>query len=258
MIEAAKQRSVAESFEQRGARAALLASQAEAARDPLQFAGLLCNAQAQCADRLQPVTLTGRLADDADKLTPLHQPLIKIIAERSDEAKRRLIDEPATARTRLLVYWSGDSNDYVSRALLQPYAEVLRARNITPDRVHSRGHCPFCGSAAWISARKSAPDAESGFRYLGCSLCGLEWNFNRICCPSCFEEDPYKLPVFQSDAHPVVRIETCETCHRYVKSIDLTNDARPIPIIDDLISLSMDLWAVDEGYTRIEPGLAGL
>jgi formate dehydrogenase maturation protein FdhE len=35
-------------------------------------------------------------------------------------------------------------------------------------------------------------------------------------------------------------------------------DARPIAEIDDLVSLSMDLWALDEGLTRIEPGLAGV
>ena len=93
---------------------------------------------------------------------------------------------------------------------------------------------------------------------LRCALCALEWNVNRISCPACFEEDPYKLPLFHSDAHPNVRIEACETCRRYVKSIDLTQDARPIPEIDDLLSLSMDLWAMDEGFTRIEPGLAGL
>jgi FdhE protein len=135
---------------------------------------------------------------------------------------------------------------------------LLRARGITPDREHSRGHCPFCGGAAWISARKTAPDAESGIRYLGCSLCGLDWNFGRIACPACSEGDPHKLPLFQSDAHPAVRIETCETCRRYVKSIDLTLDARPIPPIDELLSLSMDLWAVDEGLVRIEPGMAGI
>jgi formate dehydrogenase maturation protein FdhE len=43
-----------------------------------------------------------------------------------------------------------------------------------------------------------------------------------------------------------------------VKSIDLTKDARPVPEIDELLSLSMDLWAMDEGFTRIEPGLAGI
>ena len=67
-----------------------------------------------------------------------------------------------------------------------------------------------------------------------------------------------KLPSFQSDKHPAARVEACETCKRYVKSIDLSLDARPIPEVDDLVSLSMDLWAAEEGWTRIEPGWAGL
>jgi formate dehydrogenase maturation protein FdhE len=43
-----------------------------------------------------------------------------------------------------------------------------------------------------------------------------------------------------------------------VKSIDLSLDARPIPEVDDLVTLALDLWAVDQGYQRIEPGLAGI
>jgi formate dehydrogenase maturation protein FdhE len=69
---------------------------------------------------------------------------------------------------------------------------------------------------------------------------------------------PEKLPQFRSDAYPNVLIEACETCHRYVKSIDLSKDATPIAEIDDLVSVSMDLWALDEGFNRIEPGLAGI
>lgn len=248
----------ADLFEQRGARAALLASQNDVVREPLEFAAALSKAQAACAARLQKANLTGRLSDDADVLWPLVIPVLRVVAERSEHAAERLTDDPATARTRLGVYWCGDSNDYASRALLQPYATVLRARNLTPDRTHNPGHCPFCGGAAWMSSRKSAPDAESGFRFLQCSLCALEWRFNRISCPSCDEGDPYKLPQFQSDVHKNARIEACETCRRYVKSIDLTLDARPVPIVDDLLSLSMDLWAADEGFTRIEPGIAGL
>jgi FdhE protein len=198
------------------------------------------------------------LSEDIDKLLPLIRPVLEVIAERSEAAEQRLDDDPSTAKTRLNVFWSENHNDYIARGLLQPYAEVLRARKIDPDRTHSRGHCPFCGGAAWISSRKSAPDAESGFRYLGCSLCGLDWNFGRISCPACGEEDPHKLPVFQNDLHKAVRLETCETCRRYVKSIDLTVDARPIPAVDDLVSLSMDLWATEEGYIRIEPGMAGI
>lgn len=245
-------------FEQRGARAALLASQSDVAREPLEFAAALCKAQAACAGRLQGANLTGRLSSDADAVIAAVTPLLRLIAERSEEAAERLTDDPATARTRLGVYWGGDSSDYIARVLLQPYAAALRSRNLTPDRTHNPGHCPFCGGPAWVASRKGAPDAESGFRYLHCALCGQEWNFNRISCPSCDEGDPYKLPQFQSDVHKNVRIEACETCRRYVKSIDLTLDARPIPAIDDLLSLSMDLWAAEQGFTRIEPGLAGL
>ena len=96
------------------------------------------------------------------------------------------------------------------------------------------------------------------FRALGCSLCGGEWPVGRILCPACDEGDPAKLPSFQSPSYPAVRIEACETCRQYVKSIDLTVDGRAIPEVDDLVSLGMDLWAASQGFARIEPGLAGV
>jgi len=99
---------------------------------------------------------------------------------------------------------------------------------------------------------------EGAKRSLGCALCGVEWPFARILCPSCHEEDPKKLPAFSAAGQPAVRIEACETCRRYVKSLDLSEDARPIPEVDDLATLSLDLWALREGLERIEPGLAGL
>ena len=95
-------------------------------------------------------------------------------------------------------------------------------------------------------------------RIFGCALCGQEWQANRGRCPCCGEENPEKLPSFQEDAHPLVRIEACDTCRRYVKSIDQTLDARSIPAVDELLSLAMDLWAREAGYIRLEPGLAGI
>lgn len=228
------------------------------------FAALLCRAQGALAASLGP--LTARFADDADALVRVSEDLLRLVADRGPDAVAeaalvRLNDEPPVARARLLAYWSGESStrdDYLSRAILRPYAETLRARRLPPDRQHNRGHCPFCGGAASVSTRRAAPDSEAGMRYLHCALCGEEWNFARISCPACAEEKPEQLPVYRSDTHPNVRVEACDTCRRYVKSIDLMADARPIAEIDDLVSMSVDLWAIDEGYTRIEPGLAGL
>ena len=210
--------------------------------------------------------MSGRLADDVDFVLPLTEDLLRIVADRgpdalAEAALARLNDEPSVARERLLAYWNGDSttrDDYLSRAILRPYAETLRALRVNADRVHNPGHCPFCGGAASVSTRRAAPESEAGMRYLHCALCGLEWNFARIACPSCAEDKPEQLPVYRTEGHPNVRIEACDTCRRYIKSIDLLTDARPIAEIDDLLSLSVDLWAMDEGYTRIEPGLAGI
>jgi hypothetical protein len=210
--------------------------------------------------------LTGHLDEDAGRFADQVSWLLSYAAESapqalSEDARTRQKDLPATARTRLLVYWAGDrptSEDYLSRAILRPYVELLRSVNVPPDRVHRRGQCPFCGGGPWISARREGSLMEGARRMLGCALCGGEWLLGRILCPSCHEADPHKLPSFQNDRHPALRIEACETCHRYVKSIDLSEDARPIPEVDDLASIAMDLWAAGQGYTRIEPGLAGL
>jgi FdhE protein len=210
--------------------------------------------------------LTGRLEADVERLLGPAASVLRFAAESGPEAlaegaRTRQKDAPSTARSRLLVYWKrdlGSDEDYLSRAILRPYVEFLRTANVPPDRAHRRGHCPFCGGAPWASARRGGSLTEGARRTLACSLCGLEWLFERILCPSCFEEDPHKLPSFRNEKHPAVRIEACETCRRYVKSLDLSEDARPIPEVDDLVSIAMDLWAAEQGFTRIEPGLAGI
>jgi formate dehydrogenase accessory protein FdhE len=257
-------------FDRRAARAELILREKPAAEAPLRFAAGLYRVQARVVAGIEAAhaeePLTGHLEEDADRLLSTGSFVIRYAAEEgpealSQEARARQKDLPSTARARLLVYWAGDrssAEDYLSRAVLRPYVELLRAVNEAPDRVHRRGQCPFCGGSPWIAARREGSVMEGARRMLGCALCGGEWLFGRILCPACFEEDPDKLPSFQSDRHPNVRIEACETCHRYVKSLDLSEDARPIPEVDDLISISMDLWATEQGFTRIEPGLAGL
>jgi len=81
---------------------------------------------------------------------------------------------------------------------------------------------------------------------------------NRILCPACGEENPDRLPAFSTERYPAARIEACDVCHRYLKSVDLAVDGNAIPEVDDLVSVGLDLWAVEQGFARIEPGLAGV
>lgn len=267
---AGKASGVAPEFERRAARAELLARGTPAAREPLAFAAGLNRAQARLAATLAAAhadePLTGRLETDVERFLAPSAAVLRYAAESgpdalSEDAGRRLDDAPSTARDRLLVFWEGNrtsSEDYLSRAVLRPYVELLRAAGVPPHRSHRNGLCPLCGGAPWIGVRRDGSQMEGSRRLLACALCGGEWPFGRIVCPSCFEDDPRRLPSFTGEAHPTVRIEACETCQRYVKSIDLSEDARPIPEVDDLVSIAMDLWALEQGFERIEPGLAGI
>jgi len=173
---------------------------------------------------------------------------------------RKMLADGSGFDGRIRAYWETGEFDYLARAALQPYVRMLRETGQSPDR-RVLGTCVFCGSAAWIASRRIPPGpgtGEGSLRMLHCALCAFSWQVGRIRCPSCGEEDPDKLPSFTAPPHPGVRVEACESCKTYVKSIDLSLDARRIPEIDELVSLSMDLWATEQGYARMEPGLAGL
>ncbi|MFL5246441.1 MAG: formate dehydrogenase accessory protein FdhE [Myxococcales bacterium] len=255
--------SVSEQFERRAERAEMLAPGAPSAEAPLLFAKGLFRAQAEMARALRSVS---------PKLEEMLEPLLRAAvpvlrhAESGPEAlaeaaRSRLDDDPGTARSRLRIYWDGGleaRDDYLSRAILQPWVRILAAEKRAPERPTRKGACPFCSGLPWMATRRGEADLQGGQRNLCCALCGGEWEFMRIKCPNCGEEDPHKLPNFHDEARKAVRIETCETCKRYVKSIDLSVDARPIADVDDLVTLALDLWADEQGYTRIEPGLAGI
>jgi len=260
----------ADPYERRAGRAELLARQNAAAAEPLRFAAALFRLQgrmaAALAARHREAPLSGRLDEDVARLADLAEKIFTF-AERdgppelAEEAAARRADDPETQRSRLLLYWDGGrdvAGDYLSRAFLRPYLETLAAAGVTPGRPHRDGHCPGCGGRPIVSFRRSDPETHGAARFLVCGLCGTEWPVNRIRCASCGEEDPSKLPTFQSETLPGTRIEACDVCRRYVKSVDLTVDGRPIPEVDDLASIAMDLWAIEQGYERIEPGWAGI
>ncbi len=253
---------------ERATRAELLAPLSQAASAPLRFAAALFRAQARIADALAAVhariPLTGDLQTDAAALVEPGRALLEAAAEAgppplAEAARERAGEDAEVFASRLGVYWMGaldSSEDYLSRALLRPYCATLTGLEVVPRRPRPRNGCPACGGGASVAARR--PDTDSARRFLCCALCGGEWPVNRIRCPACGEEDPPKLPTFQSDLHRNARIEGCETCRGYVKSLDLSADGRLIPEVDDLASLGLDLWAIEQGFKRIEPGLAGI
>jgi len=257
-------------FEKAAQRAGLLAGEAEAAAEPLRFTAGLYRVQGQLAARLQAMhaeePFSGRLEADAGRLVDPLRALHRYAAETAPAAlaavaRGRVDEPPEVAVARLTVHWNGsrdEREDFLSRAALRPYVEVLVRNRVPVDRPRTDRVCPHCGGQPWVAARRSLPTSHGAQRVLLCALCGSEWVVNRIHCPSCGEENPDRLPSFSTDRYPAARIEACETCRRYVKSIDLTVDGHAVPEVDDLVSVGLDLWAAEQGFTRIEPGLAGV
>jgi formate dehydrogenase accessory protein FdhE len=262
----------AEAFAARAARALELAATSRVAQEPLRFAaGLLAvqGAVAQALDashRERP--LAGRFAEDRERVLAHGFDVVQYAARSgppalAQDAGLRTLESLEEACARHSVAHARDDGpatpaDYLARAILRPWFEVLRERGVAPERVHGPGSCPFCGGAPSVGCRRGASESDGAARSLVCASCGLEWRIGRVRCATCLESDPSKLPAFTDPNHPGVRIEACEACKRYVKSIDLAIDPRSLPEVDELRSLALDLWAQEAGYARPQPGLAGI
>jgi len=146
-------------------------------------------------------------------------------------------------------------NSFFARVLFQPLAENLAAVQATQLAGFSGSVCPVCGARPQVAVLH--PEGDGGKRFLVCSFCVTEWEFRRILCPVCAEEDYQKLPRYSADDLAAVRVEACDTCKNYLKSVDMTVDGLAVPLVDEIAAAPLDLWAAENGYTKISPNLMG-
>jgi len=78
-----------------------------------------------------------------------------------------------------------------------------------------------------------------------------------VLCPSCGEVDYQKLPRYSADDIPAVRVEACDTCKHYLKSVDLTVEGLAVPVVDEIATAPLDLWALDRGYKKLQQNVMG-
>jgi FdhE protein len=146
---------------------------------------------------------------------------------------------------------SSEEGKFFYRVLLQPVAERLRKPG---DGTGSR--CPSCGGKPVVGVMRGEGDGAK--RALICHLCGSEWAYRRVICANCGEEDKSKLPVYLADGIEHIRVEACDTCRTYLKSVDLTKDGFAVPEVDEIATVSLNLWAEENGYQKIETNILGM
>ena len=144
---------------------------------------------------------------------------------------------------------------FFSRVLLQPQAEQLAEARGPKTQVVAGNRCPYCDSRPQLAVIR--PEGNGGKRMLLCSLCQSEWDFRRILCPICGETNHEKLPRYTAEGMAVVCVECCDTCRGYLKSIDMTVDGLAVPVVDEIATAPLDLWAAEREYHKLQPNLMG-
>jgi hypothetical protein len=167
---------------------------------------------------------------------------------------------------------------YLARASLAPALEALGERAgaaCGPVRdAESAALCPRCGGLPQLSCvMDSGESLVSGRRNLLCSRCASSWDFTRSVCPACGESREARLLVYTerwggpvsangngdgaAPVFPNLRIAGCESCRSYLIEVDMARDGRAVPEVDELAAIPLDLYATDQGLTKVTPNLMG-
>ncbi|MCJ7616622.1 MAG: formate dehydrogenase accessory protein FdhE [Desulfobacterales bacterium] len=112
-----------------------------------------------------------------------------------------------------------------------------------------KGYCPVCGSPPAISILRG-----EGERFLFCSFCDHEWHSLRIYCPFCENKDQKTLHYFFSEEEEEYRVDVCDQCRRYIKTIDTRKIERHMyPFVEQVTTLHLDIIAQNQGLQSGHP-----
>jgi FdhE protein len=106
------------------------------------------------------------------------------------------------------------------------------------------GRCPVCGNMPEIATLEG-----EGGRFLHCSFCCYKWRIQRLFCAFCSNEDHQTLGYFYSEAEPEYRVDTCDRCKSYMKTVDMRKVDRLLyPPLERVCSLHLDIKAEEAGF----------
>lgn len=86
-----------------------------------------------------------------------------------------------------------------------------------------KGYCPVCGSLPELSVFE-----KDGKRFLICGFCSHKWASKRIYCPFCENSDHETLHYYSIDDEEEYRVDVCDKCRCYIKTINTGQTHREI------------------------------
>jgi FdhE protein len=136
------------------------------------------------------------------------------------------------------------------------------ARDVVAPHGWTGSACAVCGGLpqASVIAEESGEFMAGSPRSLVCGRCASWWPFPRATCVGCGEEDPRSMESFLAEERRWARVDTCAACRGYIKTFDLRERGAVdvVPLVDDLGTLTLDVWVQQRGFSRPTASLAGV
>lgn len=105
---------------------------------------------------------------------------------------------------------------------LSSFSEMI-SESLDKDSEWDKGYCPVCGSMPELSLFE-----ENGKRFLICGFCNHKWASKRMYCPFCENTDHETLRYYSIDNEEEYRVDVCDKCKKYIKTVDVKKTARTI------------------------------
>lgn len=115
---------------------------------------------------------------------------------------------------------------------------------LNPNEPWLQGYCPVCGSAPILSLLE-----DEGQRKLVCSFCWHLWSARRVHCPYCDSSQNKDLHYFYSEEEKDTRVDVCDNCKKYIKTLDTRKVERLIyPPLEQISTIHLDIKAQEMGF----------
>lgn len=110
--------------------------------------------------------------------------------------------------------------------------------------------CPCCGGKPALSHVGAKTSSQGRGRVLVCTLCGQDWEFDRIRCACCGDKNATHLHYFSIEGDDAHRIATCDSCGHYMRTLfSEQGELKPISYnVEDVIMARLDAIAADPDF----------
>ena len=112
-------------------------------------------------------------------------------------------------------------------------------------------YCPTCGSLPAMAQLAGSDPART--RFLSCGCCRTRWQYRRLGCPFCGNQEDRRLGILMFEAEGALRIDYCERCKGYLKTYCGLGDEKVL--LADWTSVHLDVIARDRGFNRLAMSL---